>query len=259
VRRYVTFLVFNYPFLGAAALWRVADQAWRNPRNPGIWQVQFLFALCSGFMGSLDPGSSNNVYIPVGAWCILLGVWGIHDLMKEFEPHSLRRFAYPALAASFVLFASDPRPMVCSPKAPAVYEDFLAELEGLGGPVYAPSLGQLPGTYKLFPAANWVALDDMVRGPGKDTRDQPVIRGLLAPSIRPAGPAFLLTNHPIDGLMPVISFLKDYYVLDQDYGTRFEALRVLPGRWDHRWPRYLYRYQAPGALAKEVGAVSTAR
>ncbi len=245
VRRYAEFMILGYAFLGAGAVWRTAAQLWRSPRDPGVWQVQFLFALCSGMMGSLDPGSSNNVYIPVGAWCILLGVWGLHDLGSAFAWWRRFRLQFAALAASFILFFAAPGPMIVPAGAPETYRDFLAELRRLDADVYAPSIGQLDGDYALYPAAHWVALDDIVRGPGEDVRNRAEVRGILAPALAPEGPACILANKPVEKATPVIGFLADYYVLDHDYGDRWEPLRVLPGRWDHGWPRYLYRYEPP--------------
>jgi hypothetical protein len=112
--------------------------------------------------------------------------------------------------------------------------------------VYAPTLGQLERGYQFFPAAHWVALEDMIRGPGRDTQNHPNTRRLLEPALNPSGPAFLLTNYPLE-IDPLLGFLTEYYVLEQDYGDRFAALGVLPGRYSlyQAWPRYLYRY-SPG-------------
>ena len=87
----------------------------------------------------------------------------------------------------------------------------------------------------------------MIRGPGRDTRDHPNTRRLLEPALNPDGPAFVLANYTFEGYA-WLAFLNDYYVLETDFGERFKPLRVLPARWDHGWPRYLYRY-AP----KEAG------
>ena len=43
----------------------------------------------------------------------------------------------------------------------------------------------------------------------------------------------------------------DFLVADGealDFEERFEPLRVLPARWDHGWPRYLYRYAPDEAV-----------
>jgi hypothetical protein len=119
----------------------------------------------------------------------------------------------------------------------------IQQLRSLPGTVYAPSVGQLQSDFTFSPAAHWIALEDMIRGPGRDTRDNPNTRALLQPVWQPTGPAYILANYPLD-VYPWLEFLGDYYVLEADYGDRFEALRPLPKRFEHGWPRYLYRYQA---------------
>jgi len=36
--------------------------------------------------------------------------------------------------------------------------------------------------------------------------------------------------------------LNETYTLEVDFGDRFKPLSVLPKRFFHGWPRYLYRY-----------------
>ncbi|MBI5961158.1 MAG: hypothetical protein HY866_20645, partial [Chloroflexi bacterium] len=110
----------------------------------------------------------------------------------------------------------------------------------LDGPVYAPWQSYVDD-FEFYPTPGWVALEDMIRGPGIDTRNHPNTRKLLAPAIAPEGPAYVLTNYPLRG-WPWIAFLLDYYVLETDFGDRFEALRAVPHHWDTGYPRYLYRY-----------------
>ena len=208
-----------------------------------------IFAVSEGFSPAI--GSSNNVYIPVGTWFILVGVLGIHEFGKRRE--GLERLGASSLLlfVSFALLLYNPLNEICSFRASESYDDLVAELNGVDGTVYAPSLGQLQEGYVLYPAAHWVALEDMLRGPGKETRDHPTVRRLLQPVIEPNGPTYILSNYPLDDLIPALAFLTDYYVLAEDYEDRFKPLRVLPGRWDHAWPRYLYRYDAAKAVADE--------
>jgi hypothetical protein len=121
------------------------------------------------------------------------------------------------------------------------YDDLVGVLAELPGQVYAPSVGQFQRDFHLFPAAHWVALEDMIRGPGRDTRNHPNTRRLLEPVIRPEGEAFILAYHPLD-YYPWMAFLDDYYVLERSFGDSYRSLRVLRVRWDHGWPRYLYRF-----------------
>jgi hypothetical protein len=144
-----------------------------------------------------------------------------------------------ALVLAFTTLLYDPRALMPSRAAPAAYADLIGYLRGLGGPVYGPWQGQLPDGFVLEPAAHWVALEDLVRGPGRDTRENPVVERLASPALHPDGSAFVLANQPLDTLA-VLAFLQHNYVLVCDLGDRFRALRVLPKRYDHGWPRYLY-------------------
>jgi hypothetical protein len=139
--------------------------------------------------------------------------------------------------------------VIASPRAQESYKDMIVMLKQLDGSVYAPSLGQLQSDYAFYPVAHWATLEDLIRGPGVDTRDHPNTRRLLEPVIQPGKPAYILANYPLDAY-PWIAFLEDYYTLEIDFKERFEPLRILPGRWDSGWPRYLYRY-APGEAGVE--------
>ena len=114
----------------------------------------------------------------------------------------------------------------------------------LGGLLIAPA-GATPG-YGPTNGYDWV------RHGGSDTTYQMVDAlatlwneaagcQLLDPTLHPAGPAYVLTNYPLDYFL-FLAFLSDYYVLETDYGDRFEPLRGLPKRFDHGFPRYLYRF-----------------
>jgi hypothetical protein len=151
-----------------------------------------------------------------------------------------------ALLLAYVTLAYDPRALVPSRAAQATYADFVAYLRGLDGPVFGPWQGQLPSGFRLAPSAHWVALEDLVRGPGEDVGRNPEIVRLTAPALHPAGPAYVITNQPLETL-PVLAFLGDDYVLACDLGGRFAALRVLGKRYDHGWPRYVYRSRAQAA------------
>lgn len=241
IRRYIAFILKSYPILalssGAYTLWI----AIRERASLNIWHFQLVFALLSGFMGTLDAGSSDNVFIPMGAWFILVGTLGLHEFVSRVELVQRYRVHLFALFITFAILAYNPFRVTTSPKADQSYTDLVAFLNDLDGPVYAPSIGQLQRGYTFYPTAHWVALEDMIRGPGRDTSNHPNTRRLLQPAIEPNGPAYILANYPLE-VYYWIEFLNDYYVLESDLGDRFEPLRVLPARWDHGWPRYLYRY-----------------
>jgi hypothetical protein len=231
--RYVGFIGLFYPVLAASSLVSLARQ-WREP---DAWRVQLVFAMLTGLVGALDRGSAENVFIPMGTFFILVGTLGL----AEWSSRSGRSlYLEGALLLAFLTLAYDPRPLMPSRRAPAAYADLIGYLRRLGGPVFAPWQGQLPDGFVLQPAAHWVALEDLVRGPGRDPGGNPVVEQLASPALHPDGPAFILANQPLDTLQ-VLAFLQDDYVLACDLGDRFRALRVLPKRYDHRWPRYLYR------------------
>ena len=145
-----------------------------------------------------------------------------------------------ALFVTFGVLFYNPKTVITSPDAAKKYEELINYLKDLRGAVYAPSLGQLQHGFTLYPTAHWVALEDMIRRPGFDTQNHPNTRKLLEPAIIPEGPAYVLSNTLLKSHS--IEFLEEYYQLESDLGDRFKALRVLPKRWDHGWPRYLYRH-----------------
>ena len=188
--RYTVFITATYPVLACAGVRECVRAFLRRPIQLGVWNTQGVFAGLSGFMGALDPGSSDNVFIPMGAWCIVLGMAAIAKFSRCMN--SRRHAALGALAvfAVFATLAYNPLKLLVPRNAPDAYHDLIAVLKTLDGPVYAPSLGQLPDGFTLQPAAHWVAVEDMLRGPGRDTRDHPeaqrLLNGLLNP--QPAAP-----------------------------------------------------------------------
>ena len=231
--RFAGFVALFYPVLAAASLASLA----RSWRRPDAWRVQLVYAIVSGGMGAMDRGSAENVFIAMGTFFIVVGTIGLAEWERAAAPSILPQIA---LLLAFVTLAYDPRTVTPSPRAADAYADLVSYLHRLGGPVFGPWQGQLPSGFVLEPAAHWVALEDLVRGPGRDPGHSAVIRRLAAPALRHAGPAFILANHPLE-TSEVLAFLGDDYVLACDLGDRFAALRVLPKRYDHGWPRYLYR------------------
>ena len=107
--------------------------------------------------------------------------------------------------------------------------------------MYSPDIGTVEQTNRFYPNAHWVALEDLVRGPGKDTANQPIVREHLASLEAPGQPAWILTNLPLEE-KDVLNFLMEQYTLDTDFGERFASLATQPGRFYTGYPRYLYRY-----------------
>ena len=242
IPRVLLYVAAFYPALGCVALWG----AWRavRARQLGLLELQLGAAALTAFMGSLDPGSSYNVFIPLAAFTI---VYGTIELARMSERVPLWHGIRPAPALALLAFATlihDPRDFWLPSSAAASYADLQSTIRALDGKVYAPGIGQLADGPELYPAAHWVALDDIMRGPHRSAADSALARHMLDPIRHPAITAYVLTNHPLATLAPPVSELADGYTLVQDYGERFIALTALPRRFDHGYPRYLYRSTA---------------
>ena len=242
IRRLASLIIKSYVVLAAAGGMLVIWDTLRRRDQVGIWHFQFVVGCLSGVMGAMDPGSSQNVFIPMGVLFIILGVAALAQFGRfAFVNHY--RLQYVAVFLAFALFLYNPMPVVTSAEAKAAYSELLHLLNKLDGPVYAPSLGQMPDGYTLYPAAHWGALEDMIRGPGRDTSNHPNTRRLLDPAIHPKTPtAYILANFPLD-VYPWLTFLEEYYVLEIDLGDQFKSLGALPRYYPTGWPRYLYRYE----------------
>jgi hypothetical protein len=249
VIRYGRFMVKFYPLLSASALGMVIWRLKNKRLTTDIWTFQFIFAACTGLLGILDTYSSDNIFIPVGTWSILVGVLGFATLLRGLELDRYFSLRLAGIAVSFSLLVYNPFNVIVPKQSTQSYADLLRLLKNLNGQVFAPSQGYIKD-FRFYPAVHWGALEDLIRGPGRDTRNHPITRGLLHAVIAPDRESFILINHPLRGY-PWLAFLMDYYELDQDFGDRFKSLRILPGRYDHGWPRYLYRY-SPGKAARRT-------
>jgi len=79
IRRYLEFILWSYPVLASSSLLLTAWLGWRDRKRLTIWEFQLIFAMLAGLMGALDPGSSDNVFIPMGAFFILVGTIGLFE------------------------------------------------------------------------------------------------------------------------------------------------------------------------------------
>ncbi|MEO8636990.1 MAG: glycosyltransferase family 39 protein [Gemmatimonadales bacterium] len=233
----------SFPLLFLASFGWLVSRIGQAELKDDLWTVQLLAAGLSAVMGALDRGSSDNVFIPFGTWLIVVAMPAIHAASRSEENRRQGALTQLVLAGSFLLLLYDPRPVAVSREAGAAGRDFASFIDHLPGTVCAPSLGYLPGGRQLYPAINWVALDDMIRGPRRTAADSARALALLEPILHPAGEAWLLTDAPVEESQPVLRGLAATYVLDQDLGDRFKALIRLPHRSVARWPRYLYRYR----------------
>lgn len=248
VKRFAGFIIKSYPVLALVGVCVSAFEIVKTRAKSNIWYWMLIFAGLSGFIGSLDPGSNNNVFIPMGTWFIITGVLGLKQLMDRLPHMSRWGVSLVAIAISFVIFFYDPTSVIVSPQANVAYQDLVSYLKSLNGSVYAPWLGPLPSGYQLSPSVHWVPMEDIIRGPGVDERNHPTTRRLLASVINPPGKAYILMNYPLE-TDPLLGFLNETYTLDIDLGERFVALSTLPKRFNLLWPRYLYRYtpKVPGS------------
>jgi 4-amino-4-deoxy-L-arabinose transferase-like glycosyltransferase len=249
ILRVVRFAATHYPVVTLAALFG-AYRALRA-RTIGILDMMLGAALLTALMGALDSGSSNNVFIPMGAFCILSGSIELARLNERAAPWWGVR---PALAGALLAFATllyDPRDFWMPESAPASYAELQATIRALPGTVYAPGIGQLANGPKLYPAGHWVALEDIVRGSHRTAADTALAQRALDPARHPAATAFVLTNAPLGELSAPVSTLAASYTLVQDYGTRFAALAPLPRPFNTGYPRYLYRFTGAGGLTHD--------
>jgi hypothetical protein len=227
----IRFVAGNYlPLFIAAIVPLVRKERWT------IWHVQFIMACASAVMGSLDWGSSDNVYILFGALIIVLGTFGL----AEIGPRVLQA---AAVAAAFTPLTYAPQTVIVSRHSHEALADLKSAVQALPGTVYAPGIGQFAGPPLFSPGAHWVAVEDMARGPGHNTADEIKAFALLDPALHPTGKAYLLTARPLSAMTAPVSLLNSHYALAQDYGVRFIALTGLPKRYSHGFPRYLYEFR----------------
>jgi hypothetical protein len=164
------------------------------------------------------------------------------------RPPAPRRRAVAAIMAvaalSFAANLYDPRCVMVPRRAWQDYNALVAQVRDLGGNVYMPGVGQLPGDVRLPVPVQWVPLHDLVRGPGHNVAEDPLVRAVLKDVLRPPGEAFIIADRPLPE-EELFAFLAPHYDLVEDMGNRYESLRSLPGWYSGRtWPRYLYRHRA---------------
>lgn len=246
--RYFRYLMAFFPVLvlAAVAAWLVDLPKLRSRLT--VWHVQLVAAGLSGFMGSLDWGSSDNVYIPAATFVIVCGVIALARLSTSGWPGA----ALAATALAFATLVYDPRAVWMPQRAAADYAELIGRLKALPGPVFAPYVGQLPRDFVLSPGAHWVALEDIGRSRDFAPEAKDRIRRLIAPAVPTTGPTFVL-NSKLLAARYELEDLQAPCKLVEDFGDRYASLAGLPGRFDQGYPRYLYRCDpvksgtAPGA------------
>jgi hypothetical protein len=205
-----------------------------------IWWFMVPFAGLSGGLAALTPGSNYNVWIPMGTWFIVVGVLSLKSLTDRYVRLKQWGFHVLVLSISFLLLWYSPQTFIVSDQAASTYQTFVQVLNTLKGPVYAPDIGQLQSGYVFEPTILRVPLEDIIRGPGVEAQNHPTVRAMLESVLYPNGPAYVLTNTPLDQDQ-LLNFLGETYTLKTDFGEQFKALKTLPRRYDVGWPRYLYQ------------------
>ena len=242
IRRYVGFTIKSYFALAIVGVISSIFALIKQNKTTNVWFFMMPFALLSGFLGALDPGSNNNVFIMMGVWFIITGILGLYILTEKYEFIRKWGLYLAVVGISFSLVYYDPRSVIVSRNAPEAYRDMISFLNSLDGQIYAPWLGQLQDGYSFYPAVHWVPLEDLIRGQGINEYNHPNTRKLLEPVIFPDESAYILMNYPLDN-DPLLNFLLEEYELEADLGVRFAPLATLPKRYNLEYPRYLYKYK----------------
>lgn len=242
------YFLLHWPVLASVSVIG-AVRALRIRRELNVWTLSFPFVILTAILGSLDY-SENNVYMPLDVWFIVLALTLLAGWTRSGErgdrgspTRTMRNaLAIGAVATSFAVNFYAPRSVLVPRGAWRAYHALVEQVGQLEGLVYMPSVGQLP-TLRLPIPVHWVPLEDLVRGPGRNEANSPLVRAILRPLLNPHGKAYIFTDRPLES-QPVLAFLKSDYVLIADMGKRYESLRAMPGRYSgNTWPRYLYAYR----------------
>lgn len=258
--RYAKHMIWHWPFATIGALWLLYYEIVRK-RRLSIWLFSFPFALGIGFLGVLDSGSENNVFMVSGIWTMMLGVMAVGSLFSSdatggasprwdtrrrlslLPTANVRNLVCGILViVSFAVNLYNPFAVMVPGSARTAYADLVDYVARLDGQVYMPGVGQLSVDKPLTYTAHWVPLLDMVRGQGESVAHHALIMEILAPVRRPDERVYILANYPLAG-DELFGFLVDVdgYVLVEDLGVRYQALKGIPGRFSGvSWPRYLY-------------------
>lgn len=247
VRNLLELLLRKYPILLAISAAISTISLIKCRRTVSIWYFMYPFALTSAVSAVLTPGSNDNVYIPMGSWLIIIGTIGIKQFRHQ-RNNSHGRLSITALVAlvlCFALFIYNPASVIInSSQSHKAYADLISYLKTLDGPVFAPGIGQLPDSagYKFYPSIHAVPLNDIIRRPGVDQNNHPVVRQLLEPVIHPHHNAYILYNYPLED-DPMFKFLTNYYEFIADIGKDTKSLKALPKHYSVPDAHYLYRYK----------------
>jgi hypothetical protein len=262
--RYAAYLIRHWMYLAHVALLAIGASI-LDRRRPNVWLFSMPFAAVVGFLGALDEGSEDNVFLVPAVWLIVAGVGAVgqwlqdtrRDSRKTIAPGTLQTsrtewrslLAIGILLGSFVLNAFNPRTALTPPEAWSEYKDLVDVVRGLNALVYMPDVGQLAQDYRLPLPVHWIHLLDLVRGQGSGSGEIQLPGRVLSKLSEPPGEAYILSNSRLDEY-GILQFLEKDYVLVRDFEGRFVSLRSVPGRFGGQsWPRFLYAYRGNGEPA----------
>lgn len=250
IGRFIEHILRHWLVLGAASGWAVLKALKARLKGVNIWVFCLPFAGLIAFLGVLDAGSENNNFLVMDTFFIIVGTITLAKIAQKGSNRFIRSerlvngLVIAGIALAFIANLYDVRRAIVPPESWQQYDDLVKMVNSLDAIVYMPFVAQLPGGARLPYVAHWVQLEDMVRGPGRETRANPVIMSILKPLSYPPGHnAYILTDYPL-GQDPLLGFLAPDYGFVADLGDRFKLLRALPGRISGTsWPRYLYAHQ----------------
>jgi hypothetical protein len=238
----VLLISMNYIFLAVAGIAALMYQLRRDYHQIDIWYFILPFAILSGFLAAyIDPEGNNNVFIPLGMWYILTGTIAVSFLGRHILRLKHQEFHFLIIITSFVILMYNPKSVIIPPEAEGQYQELVSTLKSIDGSVYSPYTGPLEDEYVFFPTANWILMYDLVRGPGIQDDNQAILKGLLDPVQNPHGIAYILTDHPLE-TDPIIGYLAESYLREEDFEAKFSALKGLPMRYQILYPQYLYHH-----------------
>ncbi len=254
VRRFAHYIIHQWFFLSVLGTMGVFEMV-RFRRFTNVWFFSLPFALLTGLLGSFDQ-SEDNVYISTGVWFIITGTLYLSEFLQNknkllpdiFQKNRVLRAGASIIiiGLSFGLNLYDPLKEHIASDAVNQYKDLVRLVKGLDGFVWAPDIGQFPGDIRMPVPVHWVPLEDLVRGPGREEKNNPLVRTILHDFVEPGNnKTYIITNWKLEESPgDFLGFLADYYVLTSDFGDRFKSLRAMPGRFNGRsWPRFLYSFK----------------
>jgi hypothetical protein len=236
-------LGFVASFLPALALLSIGACVRACRRGPAdAIACTYPFAAATAVLGCLDTGSANNVLAGLTVWSVLLGAEELAALWREAGDLPRRWGVVAVLGASSVgLLTYPPSRALPSGDAASALADLRSVIDGIDGRIYWPMDGRpLLARDRAPMEAEWVALEDLTRGPSPSAERQAVVDGILAPLAAPDPDLYIFSRWPLEE-DSVFRATAAGYERVADYKDRFAALAGLQDRFGESYPRLLYR------------------